>query len=155
MLQPNGCKRMMRDVKRHLVLHAPVALVWEALTDSTLLSEWFGADIRLVPRVGERASFRRPDGSIRYAIVEHIVTERVLVLRWMPFETAEDGTLRQRPPSTVRFVLSPREGDTVLDVTESWTERPEEEVDRLSPRATLARPPWGGPSREPQARAAL
>src|SRR5918994_88106 len=60
----------MNEVAREVVLPAPPARVWEALSDPEKLSAWFGAEASIEVRSRGRARFRWPDGTERIAVVE-------------------------------------------------------------------------------------
>jgi uncharacterized protein YndB with AHSA1/START domain len=106
-------------VERHVELPAAPPAVWQALTRGAELSAWFGAEVEMEARRGGRASFRWPDGRQREGRVEVFDVERQLLLRWLPFERAADGTTGVTPPGHIRFVLEPDEGRTLLTVTET------------------------------------
>ena len=63
---------------------APVEEAWEAVTDPSALSAWFGADVELEPHPLGKATFRFPDGSVRRAIVEEVDAPHRLAWRWWP-----------------------------------------------------------------------
>jgi hypothetical protein len=86
-------------------------------------------DERLL-RSGSRVTFTWSDGRRRAAVVEALDPQRLLVLRWLPFEQDAEGLTRPCDPSTMRFVLDPHVDGTRLRVTE---EAPE----HLDPRAQL------------------
>ena len=81
-------------------------------------------------RSGSRVTFTWSDGRRRAAVVEAHDPQRLLVLRWLPFEQDAEGLTRPCDPSTMRFVLDPHVDGTRLRVTE---EAPE----HLDPRAQL------------------
>ena len=101
------------------MLPASPAEVWVALTDGRDVSTWFGADVEMAPRLGAQVRFRWPDGVERGAVIEALETERLLVLRWLPFYRDGEGKTRRRPGTTVRFTLGPSDEGTVLVVEET------------------------------------
>ena len=56
---------------------------------------------------------------IRSASSEALETDRLLVLRWLPFYRDAGGKMQRRPGTTVRFTLGPRGEGTVLVVEET------------------------------------
>jgi uncharacterized protein YndB with AHSA1/START domain len=106
-------------IRREILLPASPSEVWDALTDGKQVSEWFGAKVEMVPRLGGRVRFRWRDGSERGAVIEAFEAERLLVLRWLPFERDAGGRTRRRPSTKVRFTLRPGEGGTQLAVQET------------------------------------
>jgi uncharacterized protein YndB with AHSA1/START domain len=109
----------MSEVAREVVLPAPPARVWEALSDPEKLSAWFGAEASIEVRSRGRARFRWPDGTERIAVVETAEAPRLLMFRWLPFERMGRGAARPAVPGRVRIALEPRDGGTLLTVVES------------------------------------
>lgn len=122
-------------VERSVVLPAPIARVWETLTEAEQLAAWFGAAVEIDARPGGRATFRWADGLERAAVLEDVEPERRLSFRWLPFARV-DGEARSVPPGRVEFLLEQVEEGTRLTVAE-WTAWPG--------MALLARPDWPGP----------
>jgi uncharacterized protein YndB with AHSA1/START domain len=109
----------MSQVEREVVLPAPPARVWEALCDPEQLSTWFGAEASIEARPRGQARFRWPDGTERSAVVETADAPRLLEFRWLPFERAGPGMTRLTTAGRVRITLEPKDGGTLLTVTES------------------------------------
>ena len=105
-------------VQRRVVLPAPPARVWSALTHAGELSAWFGAEVSLDPRPGARASFHWPDGRERGAVLEEVERPSLLSFRWLPFERWVDGATRLVPATRVELRLEPVEGGTMLTLEE-------------------------------------
>ena len=122
-MQPEGCANGVADatevIRREIVLPAAPAEVWVALTDADDVSRWFGAEVEMSPRLGGQVRFRWPDGVERGAVIEALETDRLLVLRWLPFYRDAKGRTRRRPGTTVRFTLGPRDEGTMLVVEET------------------------------------
>jgi uncharacterized protein YndB with AHSA1/START domain len=106
-------------IRREVLLPASPGEVWEALTDGKQVSEWFGAEVEMESRLGGRVRFRWRDGAERGAVIEALEADRLLVLRWLPFEKDAEGKTRRRPGTQVRFTLGRREGGTLLVVQET------------------------------------
>ena len=128
---------MSEAVERSIVLPAPASEVWAALARPERMSDWFGARVEFELRLGARFTFTWPDGTIRGAVVEALEAERLLVLRWLPYERTPDGATRGRPAGAVRFVLRKEPGGTRLTVLE----RTEAGVEVVPP---LFVAPYGG-----------
>lgn len=110
MLQLMGCSTLVRtvsgaEIRKEVTLEQPRDKVWSALTESHQLSQWFGARVELDPTLGGRVVFHWSNGTTRQAVVELVDAPRHLVLRWLPFEQAPDGSRRQLPPSSIRFTV--------------------------------------------------
>ena len=70
------------EITRELVLPAPPAEVWDALTDPDRLAEWFANDVELDLRTGGQGVFRWDNGEIRTAVVEEVDPPRRFGFRW-------------------------------------------------------------------------
>ncbi|HKN64501.1 MAG TPA: SRPBCC domain-containing protein [Gaiellaceae bacterium] len=86
-------------VEREIVLPEQADEVWEALTDSERLEEWFASEVQLDARPGGEGVFRWGDGDERHAVVRELEEAERLVLDWddggsvaIELETVEDGT---------------------------------------------------------------
>jgi uncharacterized protein YndB with AHSA1/START domain len=106
-------------VTREVTLPQPLPAVWAALTDGRQLSAWFGARVDMDPSLGGRVTFHWPDGKVRRAVVDAVVEQRLLVLRWLPFEQDPAGNLRQLPAGQMSFVLDETASGTRLRVDET------------------------------------
>lgn len=111
-------------IERQIVLAAPPADVWAALTQASRLSAWFGAEVDADLAAGRRADFRRADGSVRGAVVETVEPPRHLVFRWLPFERRADGTAIRLPNTRVEFLLEEAGKGTRLRIIESGFPHP-------------------------------
>lgn len=120
------------EVVRSILLPAGVERVWAGLTQGERLSEWFGARVEIEARRGGRASFTWPDGSNRQAVVEVLEPNRLLVLRWLPFERDHSGVTRPRPAGAMRFVVEPQRDGCRLRVMEA------RDTSELGPTLALA-----------------
>src|SRR5690242_17173145 len=88
------------QIEREIVVPEQPAEVWEALTDSERLEEWFASDVELDARPGGEGVFRWGDGDERHAVVRELEEAERLVLDWddggsvaIELETAETGTI--------------------------------------------------------------
>jgi uncharacterized protein YndB with AHSA1/START domain len=95
-----------------IVVDAPLEEAWEAVTDPGALSAWFGADVELDAAPLGHATFRFPDGSVRFAVVEEVDAPHKLAWRWWP---AGDHNAATR----VQVDLAPLESDTLVSVVET------------------------------------
>ena len=69
-------------IHREIVLPAPRAEVWEALTEPERLEDWFANDVDLDLRPGGGASFRWSNGEERHATVTEVDFEHRLTFEW-------------------------------------------------------------------------
>lgn len=67
-----------------VVVEAPLEEAWDAVTDANALSAWFGADVQFDAAPLGKATFRFPDGTVRFGIVEEVDAPHRLTWRWWP-----------------------------------------------------------------------
>ena len=101
-------------VERETILDAEPERVWEALTDDSLLAEWFADEARLDPWEGGEVEFACEDGE-RRGTVQTVEDERELSFTWR-----RDG----EGVSLVTFTLEPVEVGTRLIVVERGLDAP-------------------------------
>ena len=97
------------EVEREVLLDAPPAEVWEALTDEEQLEAWFANDVEF--DLDRGGVFRWDDGDVRHAVVEQVDAERRLAIRWWDPDGDEQ--------SEVTFTLEEIPAGTRLVVTET------------------------------------
>lgn len=103
-------------VEREVLVPARPHDVWAALTEAEQLSAWFGAGAEIHP--DGSVTFRWGDGTVRRAVIDVSEAERLLILRWLPFERNAIGRVIQRPAAKVVFLLTPCPEGTRLQVVE-------------------------------------
>ena len=110
-------------IEKRVVLKAPVARVWRALTDSQEFGTWFRVHLE-----GPFVEGQRVQGHITFPGYEHLKFEALVVrmdvgkyfaYRWHPY--AIDSTLdySSEPTTLVEFHLESAGADTRLTVVES------------------------------------
>ncbi len=106
----------VRDtIAREVVVKAPIARVWELLTDPQQLTHWYpGA--RLEPHVGAAATFNCGAAAPYYGVVEQVDPPRRLAWRWCLTAGVPVG---QGPTTRVEITLSSAGDDTHVRLTES------------------------------------
>ena len=102
----------MQQVTRSIELDASVTEVWRALTEASLLSDWFEAEAELEARVNGAVRFRFADGSELRGVVVACDPPRRLSFRWRDVRGPGNAAV-------VEFSLEPVPGGTRLTVTES------------------------------------
>lgn len=117
-------------IEKQTLLKAPIARVWQALTDSREFGHWFGARIdgpfepgrsvraRIAPTAvdSEVARMQEPWEGVAFDLaVEHVEPMRLFSFRWQPGGTP-DG---EDPTTLVTFTLEEAPGGTLLRVVES------------------------------------
>ncbi len=110
-------------IEKHIVLKAPRARVWRALTDAEAFGQWFGVRLE-----GPFAPGARLSGRITHEGYEHLpfeITvdrmepERLFSWRWHPHAIEPDTDYSGEPTTLVEFELSDVAEGTRLRVVES------------------------------------
>ncbi|MGI8432061.1 MAG: SRPBCC family protein [Chthoniobacterales bacterium] len=110
-------------IEKEIVLKAPRARVWRALTDYREFSRWFGVDLES-PFIAGRTTC----GNITVPGYEHIrmeVTvqklepESSFSYTWHPYATDPAVDYSEETPTLVQFHLEEKDGGTLLTITES------------------------------------
>jgi uncharacterized protein YndB with AHSA1/START domain len=107
-------------IRRSILIDAPRASVWAALTEPEKISEWFGDSTELSPlAVGTVGTFSW-DGYGTFPVeITAIEPMDLFAYRWA---NAPGGTLAADASTLVTFTLSDREGGTELTVVETGFE---------------------------------
>ena len=114
---------MNKTIKKQIELKAPVSRVWRALTDYREFGEWFRVKLAAPFKPGKISR-----GRITYPGYEHIqweVTvqkmepERLFSFTWHPYAVDPAIDYSKEAPTLVEFRLEPKDGGTVLFLTES------------------------------------
>jgi uncharacterized protein YndB with AHSA1/START domain len=114
-------------IEKRVVLRAPRARVWRALTDATEFGKWFG--VKLQGPFKEGATVR---GQITYPGYEHLTMEveveriepeRYFAYRWHPAAVDPKVDYSSEPATLVEFRLEETGGSTVLVIVESGFDR--------------------------------
>ena len=111
-------------IERKVLLKAPRARVWRALSNAEEFGSWFG--VRLQGK--QFAPGQRTHGQITYPGYEHVVfevwiermePEKLLSWRWHPAAVEQGVDYTSEPTTLVEFQLKDAEGGTLLSVVES------------------------------------
>ena len=111
-------------IERKILLKAPLARVWRALSDAKEFGDWFGVDFKRKTFVAGESVH----GQITYPGYEHIVMEvfiermvpeRLLAWRWHPAAIDPAVDYSQEPTTLVVFELEEGDGGVLLSVVES------------------------------------
>ena len=113
----------MDRIEKELVLRAPRARVWRALTDAEAFGRWFGVRLEgpFVPGQRLRGQVTQAEWAhIPFEItVERMEPERLFTWRWHPHPVDPKVDYAAEPTTLVEFELSEVGGGTRLRVTES------------------------------------
>ena|SRR5437899_1306754 len=114
-------------IEKRIVLHAPRARVWQALTNARAFGEWFG--VRLA---GEFTPGARVRGQITHPGYEHLTLdmtieriepERLFSWRWHPHAIDSKADYSSEPTTLIVFELEETADGTLLTVVESGFDR--------------------------------
>jgi uncharacterized protein YndB with AHSA1/START domain len=114
---------MSNVIEKRIELNAPVSRVWRALTNHEEFGSWFRVKLD-GPFVAGQVS----RGRITYPGYEHLkweVTvekvepERLFSFTWHPYAVDPDTDYSSEPTTLVEFRLEPKDGGTLLTVTET------------------------------------
>lgn len=121
-------------IEKKILLRAPLARVWRAISDSHEFGAWFGVAFdgpfapgahmsgRIVPtRADEEiAKLQEPyEGRAFDVTIERVEPEHLFSFRWHPFAIDPNVDYSSEPTTLVVFELAAAEGGTLLTITES------------------------------------
>ncbi len=125
-------------ITKQVLLKAPRARVWRALSDAKAFGEWFGVAfdgpfVAGAPLHGvvapttvdpEVAAMQKPYAGMAFDItVDRIEPQRLLSFRWHPFAIEPGVDYSKEPATLVEFTLEGQPGGVLLTVTESGFDR--------------------------------
>jgi uncharacterized protein YndB with AHSA1/START domain len=125
-------------IKKKVLLKAPLARVWSAISDARRFGSWFGvtfegpfvAGAPLSGRITmttvdpEVARLQKPHEGKAFNIrVESIEPTRLFSFRWHPYAIDPQADYSREPTTLVSFELREAEGGTLLTITESGFDR--------------------------------
>jgi uncharacterized protein YndB with AHSA1/START domain len=114
---------MSNAIEKRVELNASVSKVWRALTDYRAFGAWFRVKLD-----GPFAPGRVSRGHITYpgyeslkweATVQKMEPERLFSFTWHPYAVDPAIDYSNEPETLVEFRLEPRDGGTLLVVTET------------------------------------
>lgn len=111
-------------IEKQVVIRAPRARVWRALTDAGEFGSWFGADLQgaaFAPGATVRGRITSPgyEHVTLELVVDRVEPERLLSWRWHPHAVDPKTDYSREPPTLVVFELSDTPEGTLLKVVES------------------------------------
>jgi uncharacterized protein YndB with AHSA1/START domain len=111
-------------IRRQLVLPADPQEVWEALTDPSKASRWFGGQIEWDLHDGAPLRFHDDDGSARVGHIDVVRPGRYLRYSWWD-RPGDDSGPDRADASEVSYLLEEVPGGTRLTIQERSIPRPE------------------------------
>jgi uncharacterized protein YndB with AHSA1/START domain len=130
--------RVPDRIEKEIVLRAPIARVWKAISDSKEFGRWFGVAFDAPFAVGGRATGRIVGTEVDADVakmqepyrdrdfeftVERMEPMRLFSFRWHPFAVEEGYDYSGEPTTLVVFELAEVSGGTRLRITESGFDR--------------------------------
>jgi uncharacterized protein YndB with AHSA1/START domain len=110
-------------IEKHVLLKAPRARVFRALTDPREFGSWFGAALDGVFTPGKahrgKITTRGYDHLTLEILVERVEPERLFSFRWHPAAIDPSVDYSKEPTTLVTFTLEDAPGGTRLTVVES------------------------------------
>jgi uncharacterized protein YndB with AHSA1/START domain len=121
-------------IEKKIVLRAPRARVWRALSDSREFGSWFGVALdgpfvagkritgKIAPTTVDAtiAAKQEPYAGMPFeAWVEKIEPERLFSFRWHPFGIDPKVDYSKEPTTLVELAIEDADGGTLLTVTET------------------------------------
>jgi uncharacterized protein YndB with AHSA1/START domain len=111
-------------IERKILLKAPRARVWRALSNAEEFGSWFGVNFKgkaFVAGQLVRGQITYPgyEHVVMEVLIERMVTERLLSWRWHPAAIDPAADYSQEPTTLVVFELEEGDGGTLLTVVES------------------------------------
>jgi uncharacterized protein YndB with AHSA1/START domain len=125
-------------IEKTVLLRAPLARVWRAITDVKEFGTWFGVEFdqpfapgaRLTARIvptkvdPEVAKDQQPYSGMRFEMtIDRIEPMRLFSFRWHPFATDPEVDYSKEPTTLVTFQMEETPGGTKLVITESGFDR--------------------------------
>jgi uncharacterized protein YndB with AHSA1/START domain len=121
-------------IEKQVLLRAPIARVWSAISDASEFGAWFGVKFdgpfaagslltgAITPTTidPEVAKSQEPYAGVRFEIwVEKIEPNRLLSFRWHPFAIDPDVDYSTQPTTLVEFILEEASEGVLLIIRES------------------------------------
>jgi len=125
-------------IEKKVLLHAPRARVWKALTDAKEFGQWFGVKFdgpfsagqaisgAIAPTTADPAvaKLQQPYAGMRFDItIDRIEPERFFSFRWHPFAIDPKVDYSTEPTTLVEFTLEDAKDGVLLTVVESGFDR--------------------------------
>ncbi|WP_046658206.1 SRPBCC family protein [Lysobacter capsici] len=111
-------------IERQILLKAPRAKVWHALTDAESFGQWFGVKFqgqRFVPGEVTQGAITYPgfEHLLMRVVVRELQPQRLFSFNWHPYAVDPTVDYSTEEPTLVEFTLEEVEGGTLLRTVES------------------------------------
>ncbi len=111
-------------IERSMLLKAPLARVWHALSEAKSFGSWFGVALegqRFVPGTHVQGHITYPgyEHLVWNVLIERMEPERLFSFRWHPYAVDPNRDYSKETTTLVAFTLEQSGVDTLLHVEES------------------------------------
>jgi uncharacterized protein YndB with AHSA1/START domain len=126
---PAGRVSTTDRIEKSILLHAPRARVWKALTDPAEFGAWFGVNLsayeHFTPGATMTGRITMPnyDHLMIEMLIERVQPQDLFSYRWHPYAVEPAIDYSKEPTTLVEFTLDEQDGATQLRVTESGFDR--------------------------------
>jgi uncharacterized protein YndB with AHSA1/START domain len=114
-------------IEKEIVLKAPLAKVWRALTEPAEFGKWFGAEMKDTFTPGARVQGRITHPGYEHLTldmtVERMEPQRLFSWRWHPYAVDPERDYSGEPTTLVECELTEVPGGTRLRIVESGFDR--------------------------------
>jgi len=114
-------------IEKQVLLRAPRARVWRAITDVREFGTWFQAKLEGDFREGATVRGRVTSAGYEHVpleiMIERIEPERLLAYRWRPYAIDPSVDYSNEPTTLVEFRLEDAPGGTRVTIVESGFDR--------------------------------
>lgn len=114
-------------IEKTVVLRAPRARVWRAISTAAEFGAWFGVALEGTFSEGTTARGRITTAGYEHLTmemqIERIEPERYFAFRWHPYAIDAAVDYASRPTTLVEFTIDDSSGSTVLTIVESGFDR--------------------------------
>jgi len=114
-------------IEKNILLRAPKARVWRALTNADEFGSWFGVKLESGFAVGRPVMGKITHPGYEHltfeATVERMEAEQLFAFRWHPYAVDPKIDYSQEPTTLVEFRLEEVADGTLLTVVESGFDR--------------------------------
>jgi len=109
-------------IEKQIELKAPVSRVWRAITDYREFGEWFKVKLEgpFVPGQESRGQITHPgyEHVTWKAMVKEMKPESLFSFTWHPYAIDPSVDYSDEPQTLIEFKLSPKNGGTLLEISE-------------------------------------
>ena len=114
-------------IEKQVVLQAPLARVWRAVSDPAEFGAWFGVRLRGAFEPGKRLQGKITTKGYEHVtmdiVVERVEPERLFSYRWHPYAVDPEKDYSVEPTTLVEFRLEEVKDGTRLTIVESGFDR--------------------------------